>query len=450
MKNWIAGGLMLLAAGTFAQEAETEVVVLTLDDCIRTAMERNTTLKRAKNEEISAQYRRMQAIGNYFPNVSAGVNYDFFFGNFFDTNAARQVSATTSSSNPNISANMVLFNGFSNHYLNAQRKNELLAANEGVKGAEQNIEGTILTNYLTVILDLENIAIERERVDLLQIQLDREKKRLSVGVGDLESVYNIQSQLANQKLTLNNLENTYKRDHLTLIQSMQLDVAEKEYTISGYEISDEELLVSLPPFDEMLESILSQNPTIVAAKYNMNAAKYQTKVARSAALPSITAFGRVGTNYSSNGALNPTTGEYEPNATAADQFQYNEFEYVNFSLNIPIFSKFQTSNSIQQAKVNMANSELGLYESINNITNLVQQAYLDLANAQNSYISAKENLEAAQQSFEFMKKRYETGNTDFYTYAQSLNNKNRAQVVAVNAKYTIVFRRKILELYRSE
>ncbi|MEQ9051618.1 MAG: TolC family protein, partial [Marinoscillum sp.] len=128
--------------------------------------------------------------------------------------------------------------------------------------------------------------------------------------------------------------------------------------------------------------------------------------------------------------------------------EFNEFEYVNFSLNIPIFSRYQTSNNIQVAKVGMANAELGVAQSMNTITNLVQTAYLDLVSAQNTYISAKENLEATTQTFEFMKKRFETGNTDFYTYLESLNNKNRAELELINSKYSIVFRKKILELYR--
>ncbi len=450
MRNWFFGSFMTIGFLLNAQTEESKIVVLTLDDCIKTAIERNTTLKRAKNTELSAQYRRMQAIGNFFPDLNASVNYDYFFGNFFDTNAARQVSATTNSSNPNVSSRIVLFNGLSNHYTNAQRKNELLTASYSVKTTEDNIEALILSNFLVVINDKENIKIEKDRLALLENQLEREKKRLSVGVGDLTSVYNLQSQIANQKLTLNNLENTYKGDHLALIQSMQLDITQAEYEVADYEIAEEELLVSLRPFDEVLDEILSKNPSIAAARHSMDASRYQMKAARASYYPTISAFGVVGTNYSSNGARNPETGAYEADASFQDQVRYNEFEYVNFTIDIPIFSRLQSRNAVQQAKITMANSELAMYDAVNNVTNLVQRAYLDLVNAQNSYVSAKSNLEVAEQTFEFMKKRLETGNTDYYTYGESLNNKNRAELTLVNAKYSIIFRKKILELYSSE
>lgn len=438
----------MLVMALLAGAQDEEVTVLTLDDCITTALERNIQLKQAKNNLLIAESNRFQAIMNFFPSVSAGINYDYFFGNFFDTNAARQVSETTSSSNPNLSANMVLFNGLSNHFQLSQTKQAQVAASESIKNTELNLESNILAYYLSVILDKENIKIAQERVDLLQAQLEREKKRESVGVGNLESVYNFQGQLANQKLTLNNLQNTLQRDLLVLFQSMQLDPNAGEYSVEAYDVQEAELLLEADPFDLVLEESLNSSPALKAANASYKASKFQMHMARAQRYPTVTAFGRIGSNYSTNGARNPTNGDFEPNATFSEQMDFNKFEYVNFSLNIPIFTRFQTSNTIQVAKVGMANAELDVAQSMNTITNLVQTAYLDLVSAQNTYISAKENLEATSQTFEFMKKRFETGNTDFYTYLESLNNKNRAELELVNSKYSIVFRKKILELYR--
>jgi len=431
----------------FAQ-TEQDVTVLTLDDCIKTGLERNIRLKQARNNEIIAESNRFQSIMNFFPTLSAGINYDYFFGNFFDTNAARQVSETTNSSNPNLSSSLVLFNGFNNHFQLNQRKHELVAATENTKSTQQSIESLILSSYLTVILDKENVKIARERVDLLEAQLDREKKRESVGVGNLESVYNFQGQLANQKLTLVNLENALKRDVLALYQAMNLDLSSGEYEIEPYAVEESDLLLDEEPYEELLDDVMSNSPALKSSQATFEASRFQLKSARAQRLPTLSAFGRVGSNYSSNGARNPSTGEFEGNASFSEQMDYNVFEYVNFSLSIPIFTRYQTSNRIQVAKVGMANSELDVDAAVNTITNLVQSAYLDLVSAQQTYRSAKENLEATSQTFEFMKKRFETGNTDFYTYLESLNNKNRAELELVNAKYSIVFRQKILELYR--
>ncbi|MFT4833740.1 MAG: outer membrane protein [Marinoscillum sp.] len=443
-KLFFAVGL-IWSIGAQSQES---VTALTLDDCVETAMNNNIGLMKAKNGEVIAESNRMQAIFNFFPSVSAGINYDFFFGNFFDTNAARQVSATTSSSAPNLSSSLTLFNGFSNQYRLSQSKQRIISASENTKSTALQVEADIMSAYLNVILDKENITIARERVELLKSQLEREVKRESVGVGNLESVYNFQGQLANQKLTLNNLENNLKRNLLTLFQAMQLDPNAGEYEVLGYEIQEEDLLLEAAPFSEVLESCISNNPTLKSAQANYLASKYTLKSSKAQRLPTVTAFGRIGSNYSTNGARNPTTGEFLPDATLSDQMTFNEFEYVNFSMNIPLFTRFQTSGQVQVNKVAMINAELDVTLAMNNVTNLVQTAYLDLVTAQNTYVSAKENLEVATQTFDFMKKRFETGNTDFFTYMESLNNKNRAQLELVNSKYSIVFRQKILELYQ--
>lgn len=438
--------IFLFVAGLV--NAQQDSVVLTLDECIGTALERNILLERTRNNQLIAEANKFQAIMNFLPSLNAGVNYDYFFGTFFDQNAAKQVSAVTNSSSPNVRSNLTLFQGFSRNYTLKQRDFESEAASEEVKSTRLAVEANILTSYLRVILDQENIKISEDRVKLIESQLEREKKRVSVGVGNLESVYNFNSQLANEKLTLNNLQNTLKVDFLSLLQAMQLNLSGTDYYVAPYNISEEELLLEADPFDQVLEESLENNPALRAASATQKAAKYQYKVAKAGRSPVLSVGGQIGSNYSSNGAYNPSTGEQEPDTPLREQLKYNEYEYLNFSLSIPLFNQYQVANQTQVAKLNMHNAELGVNEALNTVTNTIQQAYLDLVNAQSTYNSAKENLEALDQTFAFMQKRFETGNTDFYTYLESLNNKNRAEIELVNARYGIIFRKKVLELYR--
>ncbi|MEQ8240178.1 MAG: TolC family protein [Cyclobacteriaceae bacterium] len=446
MRNILLITIVFLSFQSLAQQ---DSVMLSLDDCINIGLERNIQLKRARNNQLIAEANRFQSIMNFFPSLSASLNYDYFFGTFFDTNIGAQISSTSNSSQPNINANLVLFSGLQNHH-NAKRAGyNQEAAVSDVNSTRLDVETNILTSYLRVILDRENIQISADRVDLLAKQLEREQKRVSVGVGNLESVYNFRSQLATEKLNLTNLENTYRSDLLSLIQAMQLDPSQSAYGVMPYEISEEELLLELDPFEQVLNESIDGNPALNAARARQKASEYQFKIAKANRYPRVTWTGAVGSNYSSNGAFNPSTGEREADATWAEQLQYNEYEYMEFRLSIPIFTRFQTSTNVQTAKFNISNAELDVKQAMNTVTNVVQQAYLDLVSAQTTYNSAKENLGALDQTYVFMKKRFETGNTDFYTYLESLNNKNRAEIQLINAKYSIIFRRKVLDLYRS-
>jgi outer membrane protein len=439
----------------FAQENK----VLTIDECIQIALDNNLTLRQAQNNSLMARAAQMQAMMGHLPSISANANYDYFIGTTFDQNAARQVTATTSSSNPNLQGRLTIFNGLSVHNTRKQRVQEYLAAQSSVENAKLSTEASILQAYLNTLLGEENIRISSERVDLLQAQLDRAIKRESVGVGNMEDVYNFKSQLATEKLNLQTLKNTYQQSLLTLLQAMRLEPANANYTLEPVGDTDYELLTTIDPFEQVLEECMSVNPALASAKASFEASKHQFRSAWGQQMPTVSVFGMLGSNYSSNGATNPDkpfndpeTGEgffnFEPDATFLQQMGYNQFEYVNFSISIPIFSQLRGNSQIQTAKLSMDNAKLDSEIAVQDITNAVQRMYLDLVAAQVTYESAQENLEALQQTFEFMKRRYETGNTDFYTYLESLNNKNRAETQLVNAKYSIVLRKKVLDVYR--
>ena len=438
--------LLLLCIFSLVGFAQQEKTALTLDQCIDYALENNIDLKRAKNTELIARANRFQAMMNFLPSLTARANYFFRFGTFFDQNVARQVSTTTEGSTPAVFSNLVLFNGFSNHYSLKQRTFELNSSRTGIEEAELSSKVNVLAFYLNAVLSKENLKISQQRVDLLEKQLDREEKRVSVGVGSLDAVYNLRSQLSNERLNLTNAKNTVASSLLSLTQAMQLEPG--NYDVEPLVIDENDLLVNLSSFDQILAESFKVNPSLNRAASDRLAAKYSLKSAKAQLLPTLSVFGQIDSEYSSNGARNPETGEIEPNAAYETQLEYNRREFINFTLNIPIFNNYQSSTNAQVARINVLNADLNYIQAENTVTNVVQQAYLDVLNAQTTYSTAKENLEAQDSNFGFIKKRFEAGNTDFYSYLESLNNKNNAEAQLINAKYTIVLRKRILDLYK--
>lgn len=445
--------LMLIGSATFAQE------VLTLEKCLQIALDNNLQIKRAENNYLIAKSNRLSAIGALLPAIEANIGYDYFVGTTFDQNAARQVTATTNSSNPNLSGSWTIFNGLSNINNIRQTKASLEAARYGIESDKLTTKTSVYSAYLSIILDKENIKISEERVELLENQLNRVEQREKVGVSNMEDVFNFRSQVANEKLSLINLKNTLRRDQLTLFQLLMLDLS-KSYEVAPF-TADDDVLLEIESFGDVLANTLDISPTIKAAQYQQEASKFAFKQALGGRLPTITAFARYGSNYSSNGATNPElpfrdpdTGEpgfnFEADATFFDQLGYNQFEYLGFTMNIPLFRGFSIKNNIQTARLNFRNSEIDAQQAYQTVTNTLQQNYLDLVSAQETYKAAKENLVSLDQSYQFAKKRHDAGLNDFFVYLESLNNKNRAEIELVNAKYTIVFRQKILELMQGK
>jgi outer membrane protein len=228
---------------------------------------------------------------------------------------------------------------------------------------------------------------------------------------------------------------------------LQLD-ATKDYEIEGVSLDGIDVVSDVQPYSEVLASSLNYSPALKRANFNQQASIYQFKQAGAARYPSVALQGQYGSSYSSNGARDPITNEHVADATFRTQMGWNQYKGVGIGINIPIFTRWQTSANIQAAKVNMFNAELDVKQAQQTITNAIQLVYNDLQAAISTYNAAQENIDALTQSYNFSETRYEAGNTDFYTYLESLNNKNRAEIQLANAKYSIVFRKKILDIYR--
>ncbi len=415
--------------------------VLTLNECIQIAMENNIDLKRSRNNALIAKSNQFQALMNFLPSVNGFANYNWINGAFFDTSSGQFSNGSFQNSSPSITASWVVFNGLSNLHTKKASNLSLEASTFQITEQQQTVKSSVLNSYLSVVLAKENISISNDRIKLLESQLIRERKRESIGVGNMEQVFNFQSQLANEKMTRTNLENGYKSNLLQLLQSLQLDLSQS-YEIAKNDISREELMLETESYSKVLDKSSAFSPSLKRATNSALSAKYNFKSTQSSMYPALSVFGNWGTQYSSNNLNN------EGVIPRIEQYQNLTNTTYGVRLNLPIFNSFQSRNATQIAKINIRNADLDLQQAELNITNTIQTVYLDLISAQETYKAAKENLIALNQSYEFVKTRYDNGNTDFYTYIESLNNKNRAELELVNAKYSIVFRKKILDVFK--
>lgn len=426
--------------------------VLTLEECIQIALENNLDIKRARNNAIAAKANLTQSKFNFLPSLSAGASHNWNEGLQFDNTSGSLVNTTTLSGGGSIGGSITVFDGFSN--LLGMQRNKILydASEETIKSNIQSTEASIVFSFLQVITTEENLKIAEQTRGLLNEQLDREEKREKAGVGNMEQVYNFRSQVAQQDLNIVNLRNSLESNRLTLLQLLLLDPS-KDYQFEGITTNDAELEQSIGDYTTVFEKSMSFSPAVKSAELNLAASQKNLKASQFLWMPSLTINGNYGTGWSSNVKLRDGSGQLILPVQVLDvgtQFDQNRSKQASLNLNIPIFTRFQNRNQVQQSKIQMLNSELGLQQAKNNLTNLVQQAYLNLVNAKSTYAAAKQSMINLNMAFEFAKSRYENGTIDFVTYLQSLNGKNNGELQLVQAKYTILFRQLILDIYTGE
>jgi outer membrane protein len=123
---------------------------------------------------------------------------------------------------------------------------------------------------------------------------------------------------------------------------------------------------------------------------------------------------------------------------------------VGVSLNVPLFSKWQKMTNIQNARLQMHIRELQLESSKNQLRTDIEQAYTNAKAAVQSYAANKKSMESAAKTFTAFEKRFNAGMLGTYEFQQAKNNLAVAESEMIKAKYTYVFRLKILDFYQGK
>jgi len=419
--------------------------MLTLEECINIALENNLDIKRARNNAISRKVGYTQSKMQFLPSLNASASHNWNEGLQFDQTSGNLVNTTTLSGGGSINGNLTIFNGFQNVYGVQRDKYLFEASQEQVRSNELATEASVVNGFLNIINTRENLRIQDQTNALLKEQLAREEKREKAGVGNMEQVYNFRSQVAQQELRIVNLKNQLQSAKLTLIQLLLLDPLDN-YDFEGITPNDAELEAEVEEYQSVYSKARDYSPALRSAQLNLEASKKSLKISQFNWMPSVTLGASFGTGWSSN-VKDPSDGSVlDPSL----QFENNASKRANFNLNIPLFTRFNNRTQLQQQKISFLNAELSLQDTENTLRNNVQQAYLDLLNAKESFRAAKESLLNLNTAFEFSKTRYENGTIDFVTYLVSLNGKNNGELELTRAKYSILFRKLILDIYIGE
>jgi outer membrane protein len=435
--------LIITVCASFGLNAQR---TLTLEECINIALENNINIKTARNTAISTKAGYNQSKYEFLPDLRAFAGHSWSEGLDFDQTSGTIVNTTTLGGSGNISTNFVVFNGMNNVYTMAQRKLQYEASLQDIEGNIQITSANVVSSFLDVISSKESLKIANNTLTLLNKQMEQQEKRQSAGIGNLEQVYNFRSQVAQQKLRIVNQENQLKSQKLALIQLLLLDTS-VEYEIAGVTANDEELERNIEEYGTVYSKALAYSPALKTSQLTYEASEKGLKISQFAWMPSFTIGASVGTGWSSNVQDPDNPGDQMP---ISDQFENNVSKRANFNLNIPLFTRMRNQTSVQQSKIRMMNSELNVEQTKNNLTNQVQQAYLAVVNAQTFYVANKESLVNIEATFNFAQTRYDNGTIDFVTYLTSLDGLNQSQLALVQAKYGILLRKLILDIYTGD
>lgn len=188
------------------------------------------------------------------------------------------------------------------------------------------------------------------------------------------------------------------------------------------------------------ETAVEIMPEIAAAEKAIESAEYGVKSAKGAFYPSIGLGANIFSNYVDRvfGTERPGFGE---------QIENNLSQSLNLSLNIPIFTQFNNKASLQRARVSRQIAEVAELEAKNQLRQDIETAYNQALAARLSYEASQTRVESLGESFRIAQQRFDLGAINSVDFQVAQTNFFNAQADLLNAKYTYIFRVKVLDFY---
>ena len=424
-----------------------------LEECIHYAIEHNISIKQLviqKNiNEVNLNTSQMSRLPDL--NASGGQNWSF---GRTQIRTGLYENSNQSSTNLSLGSSIPLFTGFRIPNEIARDKLNLETSVRNLEKAKDDLALNVASLFLQVLFNKELLKINQEQLALSQSQIERTRALTDAGKVPLSQLYDIEAQVANDKVSVVQAENDLRLALLDLAQSLELQ-QNPDFDVVAPSLGDvvTEYTSSAQPPQTVYENAVQVKPAIKARELQVKSAEKTLAIAKSGYYPTLSFGMGIGTNYFYSYSLkdytDPNTGTliHPTNASLSNQFKNNLNEGIGLSLSIPIFNRFSVRNQVRNAKFNIENQQLALESAKKTLYKEIETAYLNALAAQEKYAASHQAIKSTTEAFNYAKERYETGKSTVFEFNDARNKLIQSQSQEVQAKYDYIFRTKILDFY---
>jgi outer membrane protein len=473
---------VLLSGSVLAQST-----AWSLQKCINHAFEHNIQIKQSALNNDRAEIGFLSAKGAFLPSLNASGSHGYNIGRSIDplTNDFFPTDAIQSNSF-GLNSGITLYNGFKNH-LNLKRAAlgiDIAAIN--LEQTKNDLALTISAAYLNVLFQEEFVTLANLNLETTKRQVNRVVKLVEAGAAPHSDLLDVQAQEAADYASLISNENSRSLAKLNLVQLLQLS-SEQSATFEILRPSEDDLEVSTLPSSsaQAINHALNTFPEIRAAALSVDDAYLNLDIAKTNYLPRLFASYNFGSGYSGNRKqpvgdptydmvelgttddgqtvyyagiteamdivipLAPSYSEYQA-IPFADQLSDNINQSIFFSLSIPIFNGFSSSNTVQQAEVGVLQSKYAQESTSQILTQSIESAWADAVAAQKNLLAQEAALASAELAFLNTELRFEAGAISALEYADSRTRLDNARTNSLRTRYDLVFKSKILDFYQGK
>ncbi|HCH44540.1 TolC family protein, partial [uncultured Algoriphagus sp.] len=408
-----------------------------LETAVQIALENNLSLKRSELNQLSNEATLLQNKGSRYPSFQTGASSGYRWGR--SINPVTNLFETQRIGNINLFANSnvsIFAGGRINSSIN-QAQADIEAGLYNIEATKNDITLNVINLFVNVVFNREQVNIAENQLKTTKDQLARTTRLVEAGSLPLSDQLDLQAQNATNELEVINAKNSLRIAKLNLAQAMQIPFTDEFEVIEPKFEINESLMATENP-SQIYESALAIMPELKAAEKNIESAEYGVKAARGAFLPTLGIGANVFSNYVDRGIPGRELDAF------TTQIENNLSQSVNLQLNIPIFSQLSNKASLQRARVQRQLAEVTEIEVKNQLRQDIESAYTSALAAQQSYSASVTRVKSLEESFRIAQQRFDLGAINSVDFQVAQANYFNAQADLLNAKYTYIFRVKVL------
>lgn len=460
--------LLVIFAGSVM--GQTVGKTYTLQQCIETALNQNINVQQRELTLRSAEADRFQSKMAALPSLNGQItnNYNTGFAINPITNTTQR-DVTFRSNNFGLSSSVNLFNGFQTlNNIRLQQSNAKAVSLE-LAAAKNNLALQVANAYMQVLLNTEIVDARKLQLAATNEQLRKQEKTYELGGLSKVKYLQIKAQYANEEAQLVNAQTALDQAYLTLWQTINIEPL-PENRISKPTFSAPETEKEVQQAQVIYQDFVSRSPEIKAAKQRTESARYAYNMALGGRSLRLSLSGSLSSFYTTQNTQGVGAGNnslrqigidsfgvpvYAPFTTFnqtevvpfSNQFDRNLGKAFGFTLSVPLFNGWQVNNTIRKQYINQLSAKLTLKQTELDIYKNINQAYLDLTSAHKRYQSSLASYDANQEAFTLADTQFNLGALNTVDYLAIKNQYLQAQTSMLQARYELLFRKKVIDFY---
>ncbi len=414
------------------------------DSCVTYALEHSLQAESQALTLDDTKHTLTEASLQFLPSIDAGVGLNTNFGRSINPETNTYINTSNLSNGFNLEGYLPLFDGLRN--INGVRIAKLSKLREevGTQQVERTITINTLTAYYQVVFAQGTLRIAEEELVESKHNLRKKQVEQEVGLSNVSEVAQLQSQVAQGEYNVIYYRGMIEKAMVTLKQEMNFPFGE-ELIVEGQKSNVESPETSDQRLATTTQSVVEAQPEVQMAKANCKIAKLQLSQAKAQMAPRLGMSGGLSTGYS-----RILEGYDGAQVGYADQLRERLGEYVQVSLQIPIFGGLSRMKNVSRKRNAYERAQIETQQKMREVEQIITETIIDLESYEQQCEQSVKNVESNTLAYETTRAKFDEGLVSVVDLQTTQTLLSKARFDQLKAEMNYAMQEKIVALYFNE